>query len=146
MVGYLDEQGTRKEVRVMEENMTGSDILWLALCIFFESRGEPLEGQVAVAHVIVNRAEERKLSIEDVVKEPHQFQWYNKDTMAAVVFTELGTFFDCVAVVYKCANERLKGKTLRGANHFYNPHVVNPAWAKEMTIVRQIGNHLFLRG
>lgn len=126
--------------------MNGLDILWLALCIFYEARGEPLEGQIAVAHVVVNRAEQRGLSIEEVIKEPNQFEWYKDATKMKVVYTNLKAYFDCVAVVYECAKERENRKTLNGANHFYNPHIVDPTWAKGMAIVRQIGNHLFLRG
>ena len=35
-------------------------IFWLALNLYHECRGEPLAGQIAVAHVVMNRAEEAR--------------------------------------------------------------------------------------
>ena len=55
--------------------MIKSALLCLALTIYHESRGEPVSGQYAVAEVVVNRSQERNLSICDVVYEKNQFSW-----------------------------------------------------------------------
>ena len=58
-----------------------SAILCLALAVFYESRGEPLRGQQAVAEVIVNRSESGKYpkDICSVIKQQGQFSWYNRN-------------------------------------------------------------------
>ncbi len=49
----------------------------LARNIYFESRGEPLEGQYAVAYVTLNRVLDSRWpdTICEVVYEPNQFSW-----------------------------------------------------------------------
>ena len=50
-------------------------LLWLTLNVYHEARSEPQIGQVAVAFVTLNRANEKRLPIKDIVQEPHQFSW-----------------------------------------------------------------------
>jgi spore germination cell wall hydrolase CwlJ-like protein len=47
--------------------------LTLGLTLFGEARGEPTEGQAAVAWVIVNRARQRRQTVQLVCLSPHQF-------------------------------------------------------------------------
>lgn len=49
----------------------------LARNIYFESRGEPIDGQYAVAFVTLNRVEDERWpdSICEVVYQPSQFSW-----------------------------------------------------------------------
>lgn len=58
-----------------------SAILCLALAVFYESRGEPLRGQQAVAEVIVNRSESNQYpkDVCSVIKQQGQFSWYNSN-------------------------------------------------------------------
>ena len=58
--------------------MIKSALLCLALSVFYESRGEPIEGQYAVAEVVLNRASDRNLSVCEVIYEKNQFQNANK--------------------------------------------------------------------
>ena len=50
-------------------------LLWLTLNVYHEARSEPQLGQIAIAQVTLNRAKKGQLSIEDVVRQPHQFSW-----------------------------------------------------------------------
>ncbi len=50
-------------------------LLWLSLNVYHESRGEPEIGQLAVAHVTLNRALEDNKSVADVILAPNQFSW-----------------------------------------------------------------------
>lgn len=54
--------------------MIKTALLCLALTIFHESRGEPIEGQYAVAEVVLNRAEKRNLEVCEVIYQKGQFQ------------------------------------------------------------------------
>lgn len=50
-------------------------IFCLAATIYFEAKGEPDEGMVAVGRVVMNRVEQRDKTICQVVQEPGQFVW-----------------------------------------------------------------------
>jgi len=119
------------------------NMLWLVLCIYFESRSEPLEGQVAVAHVILNRVEKRNASVEDIVKAPYQFSWLNQGERKPIIddFTAL---LKCLNAVHQCLAERLDGKDLSGADHYHTTEV-HPYWADAYKKVTQIGNHIFYK-
>ena len=61
--------------------MTRDDIWIFAKTIWAEARGEPLDGQIAVANVILNRAQQGGWWGDDVVKvcrKPKQFSYWNK--------------------------------------------------------------------
>ena len=53
----------------------------LAIAIFYESKGEPIKGQQAVAEVILNRSKHPSYPKDpcDVIKQKGQFSWYNKN-------------------------------------------------------------------
>lgn len=53
------------------------DIRCLAENIYHEARGEPVSGQLAVAHVVLNRVEDSRFpdTICAVVRQPNQFHW-----------------------------------------------------------------------
>jgi spore germination cell wall hydrolase CwlJ-like protein len=57
--------------------MLETAILCLALTVLHESRGEPIEGQVAVAQVILNRAGGDVNNVCAVVNAPGQFKGLN---------------------------------------------------------------------
>ena len=61
--------------------MTRDDLWIFAKTIWAEARGEPLEGQIAVSNVILNRARQGGWWGDDVVKvcrKPKQFSCWNK--------------------------------------------------------------------
>jgi len=108
----------------------------LAEAVYFESRGEPLEGQIAVAHVILNRAKASKTTICQVVHAKHQFTFYSNKSrqvreamswkLAAevAVYSQLGWFSNPV----------------KNANMFNTG--VNTQW-KHVVKIRTIGHHSF---
>lgn len=119
-------------------------LLWLALNIYHEARGETVEGQKAVAKVVLNRAIERGQTVEEVVMADAQFSWtedgypdYPKDYRI---------FFYCAKIALDAVIEFTNGKTLKGANHYFNHNLVSPSWMKGMEVVKIIGNHTFLKG
>ena len=52
-------------------------IMCLAMAIYFEARGEPMVGQVAVAQVIMNRVYDHRYpnDVCDVVKQGYYYTW-----------------------------------------------------------------------
>jgi len=122
----------------------------MARTIFGEARGEPVEGQIAVAHVICNRWRSRKwfsaISLAGVCLKRLQFSCWNPDdpTYQRVVDArpyELEPFIE----IAKAAIEDLNDPT-RGATHYYADTIPAPAWAKGLEPTVQIGRHLFFTG
>lgn len=54
-----------------------SDLELLTLTIIGEGRGEPIEGQLAVGNVIMNRCKAYKDTVDKVVLKPSQFSCWN---------------------------------------------------------------------
>ena len=120
--------------------MTAS-LLCIALAVYFEARGEPTAGQLAVAQVILNRVEDRRFPNNacDVVYQRHQFSffWDGKHDRP----TDKGAWDQAraVALTATAIND-----TTSGANH-YHADYTQPYWAEGRTPVRVIGRHVFYR-
>lgn len=120
-------------------------VLWLALNIHFEARNQPVKGQLAVAHVTLNRANQKDKSIKEVVLEPGQFSWVQKRhrKMEAVQIPvhEKEAFNKAVQVAL------LSYITLdptNGATHYHATYV-RPKWATKLKYKIQIGEHIFFQ-
>jgi len=114
-------------------------LLWLTLNIYHEARGESYIGQLAVAHVTLNRAARQHRSLEEVVKAPYQFSWtFQKNVYFP---TETRAFMSCMRIALKAmtTDDFTDGAT------FYHSQNVEPVWKNEMTYVAQYGNHIFYR-
>ena len=66
--------------QVLPNNLTrgDTDLRCLAMNIFYESRGEPILGQLAVANVTMNRFSRSTNTICNIVYSPGQFEWTKK--------------------------------------------------------------------
>lgn len=124
----------------------------LALNIYFESRSEPTDGQLAVAFVTMNRVQSRRYpsSICRVVWQKRQFSWTHDgksdhpyeqrawkraQMIAHFIFTK-----------YMALPEKVRQTMDRtnGALHYYAPKLANPYWAKAKDVTFAVGGHVFL--
>lgn len=122
----------------------------LTEALYFEARGEPLVGQVAVAEVILNRVDRDDYpdTICGVVGQGaggklHRCQFsYNCDGKPEK-FTE----DDAKAQVGRVARKMIDGmpRGLTGGATHYHTHAVNPRWARRFEKTAVIGDHLFYR-
>ena len=126
-------------------NDFGLGLLLLAWNVFYEARGEPMAGKVAVCHVVLNRARKHGLTVEQIIKKPNQFSWYRPGMAFSYKETEESAMRESMEAVMKFAAEVADGKTLEEADHYFNPSKVQPSWAKGMRFVAKIGNHAFYR-
>ncbi len=122
----------------------------LATAIYFESRGEPLEGQIAVAEVILNRVDDRRFpnSVCAVTNQgvgtagrACQFSYAcdgRADVMASGVARDRS---EKLAALMLSGRERV---VTSGATHFHATYV-SPRWSRQMTRTAAIGAHLFFR-
>ena len=114
----------------------------LAGAVYFESRGESLVGQLAVAHVVINRAQSGRFpaSLCGVVHQPSQFSFVRGGKMPAI--REATTLWSNAVAIAQIARDGSWKNQAPGAL-FFHARSVSPGWRK--TRVAQIDNHIFYR-
>ncbi|MFO7173186.1 MAG: cell wall hydrolase [Bacillota bacterium] len=110
----------------------------LAQVVCGEARGEPYEGKVAVAAVILNRVDDRRFpnTVAGVVYQPLAFE--------SVANGEIyrGTTQEC----FRAARDALNGwDPSYGAVFFFAPDKTKNKYIWSRPQVRQIGKHIFAR-
>ncbi|PKP86797.1 MAG: cell wall hydrolase [Alphaproteobacteria bacterium HGW-Alphaproteobacteria-17] len=113
----------------------------LAGAVYFESRGESLVGQLAVAHVVINRAQSGRFpkSLCGVVHQKSQFSFVRGGRMPAV--REGAQWSNAIAIA-QIARDGSWNNHAPGAL-FFHARYVSPNWRK--TRIAQIDNHIFYR-
>lgn len=113
----------------------------LARAVYFESKGEPLIGQLAVAEVILNRAKSGRFAstLCGVVKQPSQFSFIRGGGFPPIVNQAMWRQAVGVAQV---AMNGLWESTAPNAL-FFHARRVSPNWGKKH--VATVGNHIFYR-
>ncbi|TFI57014.1 cell wall hydrolase, partial [Sphingomonas parva] len=114
----------------------------LAKAVYFEARGEPLQGQLAVAEVVMNRAASGRYpaSLCEVITQPWQFSFIHKGRFPTPDFGS-ESWRKAVAVA-RIAQGHL-ADTLPGDVLWYHADYVSPSWGKRLTKTAQIGLHIF---
>ncbi|MBL0769512.1 cell wall hydrolase [Sphingopyxis sp. DHUNG17] len=118
-----------------------AELRCLAGAVYFESRGESLAGQLAVAHVVINRANSGRFpkSLCGVVHQKHQFSFVRGGKMPKV--REGRQWDNAIAIAQIARDDRWKNRA-PGALYFHARYV-SPNWGK--TRIAQIDNHIFYR-
>lgn len=117
-------------------NLSENDIRLMANAVYGEARGEPYEGQVAVAAVILNR-----------VKSPSF-----PDTVSGVIF-QPGAFTAVAdGQIWLTPNETARKAVIDAANgwdptggclYYFNPETATSKWIWTRPQVKRIGKHIF---
>ena len=120
------------------------DLRCLAGAVYFEARGEPLDGQLAVAQVIVNRTEDGRFprSYCGVVAQPGQFSFMRGSRMPAINAPSLS--WDRAVAVAHIAHKGL-WDSRAGNAVFFHARYVSPGWSRTKTRLAQIDTHIFYR-
>ena len=117
------------------------DIQDVIRTLIAEGVGEGQEGMRRIAETILTRAEQRGISPAEVVRQRAQYTGYSAPGPAAV-----RAFNDPAALsAAQAAWELAQGPDdpTGGANHYWNPNIVNPSWAGGMRQLGRYGNHAF---
>ena len=119
-----------------------SDLACLAGAIYFESKGEPLAGQLAVSQVIINRARSGRFpsAICSVVTQRGQFSFVRGGRIPAVSRTN-PAYRTAVAVAQVAMARNWDG--VANDALFFHARRVSPGW--RLTRVAAIGGHIFYR-
>ena len=121
------------------DRLSAEEMHCLSVAVYHEARGEPRDGQLAVAQVVLNRARSGKFpkSICGVVLQPAQFSsiranWQPRESAMWRRAREI-------------AGQAAEGDRLEhlGNAMYFHATRVSPGWRKQR--VAQIGNHIFYR-
>lgn len=129
-----------------ELQATKAEVECLAQTMYFEAKGEQLEGQLAVGLVVLNRFKDPKFpkTICGIVRQKVnscQFSWYCDGKSDLLPDTEQVAWLKKAAKMLITSNPE---DVLTDGATFYHATYVNPAWSNlEKTVV--IGHHVFYR-
>lgn len=119
-------------------NPSANDKQLLARAVNGEARGEPYEGQVAVAAVILNRVRHSSFpnTISGVIYQPGAF--------TAVSDGQINVPIDENTTVYKACSDAMNGwDPSSGAIYYFNPDTATNKWIWSRPLILKIGKHRF---
>ena len=130
------QQGTKNSQVQLPGKYSEQDLQLMANAVYGEARGEPYEGQVAVAAVILNRLESPDFpnSISGIISQPRAF--------TAVADGQ----------IWLEPNEQAKRAVLDAMNgwdpsenalYYFNPATATSGWIWSRPQIKQIGDHIF---
>jgi len=138
---------SEKTLDNMKTPRMNRELKCLSEALYFESRGEQLEGQIAVADVIINRKNSKYFpnTICRVVSEGShrrnacQFS-YNCDGKLELIHDKKS-----YSRIVKLSSMLLNGAfaDITGGATFFHASEVNPSWAKKFRKTKKIGRHIF---
>jgi hypothetical protein len=118
----------------------------IAVAVYHEARGESVEGQLAVARVIMNRAASGKYPTSwcGTVKQPWQFSFVNPRTGEYPSINEASASWKKALGITRLAINNAV-QTLPTDVLWYHADYVAPGWGKRLNKVEKIGTHIFYR-
>jgi len=138
------------------DDETRQDYECLALNIYYESRGSNLADMAAVSDVVLNRVQDMRYpgTICGVVKQGPldskgnpirhkcQFSWYCDGRSDRP--TDEDSYKKALLIAGQMLFQGRYRGISEGATH-YHANYVNPGWAKKITQIGRIGDHIFYR-
>ena len=137
--------------------MISAAVMCLAMNLYHETRGETLAGNIAVGYVTMNRVADKRYpdtvcgvvhqakyhgwDLVNPIKNRCQFSWYcdglsdNPQDGKAMLESVLIAKHIMAGTVTDISE---------GATHYHATYV-NPYWADDMTVVLEVGQHIFYK-
>lgn len=121
------------------QSASNEDEHCLAVAVYYEARGEPLGGQVAVAQVIVNRARSGRFAstLCGVIRQPRQFSFIGRSFNPPAN----ADWRKAAAVAAAVLSGGSSGPVSRAM--YFHASYVAPGWNRER--LATIGHHVFYR-
>jgi len=128
--------------RLKSSSPASRELECLAGAIYFESKSEPLAGQLAVGEVIANRAKSGRFAATycGVVFQRGQFSFVRGHAMPGIARS--GAQWKTAVAIASIVDAKLKSSEAPRALFFHAARV-SPQW--HATRVAAIGNHIFYR-
>ena len=122
-------------------------IVWcIALNVYFEAQGEPLQGQHAVAEVTMTRAEISGRGMCEEVFEDSQFSWTKLIPRPKVTNNQAwGEALAVTNTALASAFNYSNGATHYHAIRWKGKPFPKPRWAYNLCETTRIGNHVFYK-
>jgi spore germination cell wall hydrolase CwlJ-like protein len=126
------------------EETLSADLKCLAQAVYFEARGEPLAGQLAVARVVINRAASGIYPSDycSVVTQRKQFSFVRNGRIPRA--DEASDEWRRAKAIAQIAHQDLWQSEARDALYFHATYV-HPGWANRKTQLARIDTHIFYR-
>jgi spore germination cell wall hydrolase CwlJ-like protein len=120
------------------------DLQCLAEAIYFEARGEPLAGQLAVGTVIVNRTTSGRYPSDycSVVTQPGQFSFVRGGHIPSP--DQGSPAWTRARAIAQIAHQDL-WQSAAGEALFFHARYVRPGWARTKVQLAAIDSHIFYR-
>jgi len=120
------------------------DLQCLAQAIYFEARGEPLDGQLAVGAVVVNRTTSGRYPSDycSVVTQPGQFSFVRRGHIPSP--DESSPAWTRARALAQIAHRDL-WESEAGEALFFHARYVRPGWARTKVKLAAIDSHIFYR-
>ena len=128
------------------------DLTCLALNVYYEARGEPEKGKLAVAKVTLNRVRSKRFP-NTICEAVYEQRWDKRRRryVGAFAWTEFDTLPPPKSKQWKKAWKAAEdvylnpeSVQLKGAL-FYHATRIKPRWAKQKKRIKKIGRHIFYR-
>ncbi|MBA2238908.1 MAG: cell wall hydrolase [Lysobacter sp.] len=118
----------------------------LAITVYHEARGETLEGQLAVANVVINRARSGRYppSWCEVMKQPWQFSFVNPRTGDYPGIDTASAAWSKAQAIARIAAQNVAAEVDQDVL-WYHADYVAPSWGRRLTRGEKIGTHIFYR-
>lgn len=116
----------------------------LAGTIYFEARGEPLDGQLAVAHTVINRAADSRFpsSYCGVVYQRAQFSFVKGGKMPRIRTNSKA--WKNARSIARIAHRGLWENEAKESLYFH-ANYVRPSWSRRKVALTTINTHIFYR-
>lgn len=118
----------------------------IAVAIYHEARGEPFDGQLGVAEVIMNRAASGRYPASwcEVVKQPWQFSFVNPRSGRYPAVNASSASWAYAQAITRIAVGN-HADALPSDVLWYHADYVAPSWGRRLAKVEKIGAHIFYR-
>lgn len=118
----------------------------LAANLYFEARGEGVDGMIAVANVVRNRVNDPEFpsTYREVITQPKQFSWYSPNTSLTIDDDKSWELAQRIAM------QELRGKLpdlVNGARFYANPRKVDISrhqWVAKYQPLAEVGKHVYM--
>lgn len=129
---------------VPNDTELSGELRCLAQAVYFESRGERLSGQLAVARVVINRAESSLFPDDycSVVTQRAQFSFVRGGQIPTP--NASSSAWQRARAIARIAHQELWDSEADEALYFHAKSV-HPRWAGRMATVAQIDSHIFYK-
>jgi N-acetylmuramoyl-L-alanine amidase len=139
-IAEITKHGTDVPDKLVEDEYTKNDILWLARLIEAESSGEPLQGKIAVGNVVLNRVKSKDFpdNIYDVIFDRKYGIQFQPTANNAIINSPSRE--SVIAGNLALNRENTAGKSL----YFLNPKIATNFWiVNNRMYYKSINNHDF---